>query len=95
MYGTADGDTTGIITSLIVLLLPHLFSQVLFLFRVTAVLWVLLCRVPAALIVYALSPGTSPERHLNAEPGVLILCRVCAILSCRVLQHDATAHMSV
>lgn len=79
MYGTADGDTTGIITSLIVLLaFFSLIYSAKFLFLLQEhrkTLWVLLgCRVvTAALIVYALFPGTSPEQSiLNAEPGVLI-----------------------
>lgn len=79
MYGVADGDTTGIITSLIVLLaFFSLIYAAKFLFLVREhrkTLWVLLgCRVvTAVLIVYALFPGTTPEQTiLNAEPGVLI-----------------------
>jgi len=76
----AEADADGIVSSYIVLLAffsaVYVFKGILISKEYRKTLWtLLLCRVAtAALIVYALFPGSSEQQDIgSAEPGVVIL----------------------
>lgn len=76
----SEADADGIVSSYIVLLAffsaVYVFKSILISKEYRKTLWtLLLCRVAAAaLIVYALFPGSSEQQDIgSAEPGVVIL----------------------
>lgn len=76
----SEADADGIVSSYIVILAAfsavYVFKGILISKEYRKTLWtLLLCRVAAAaLIIYALFPGTSEQQDIgSAEPGVVIL----------------------